>query len=185
MYQRSNAQFIVMKGLMAKQTHKEKLEVFRPETVQYSAVIQSVRQTIRSFTEIDHASLNALGEFPFSSVQEIVQPTFLPKSAICRHLTCSLGFCTSHLRSVFQALGKVRCIVKVSTLQALLQRLLDMERNNIHDIFPPNESWFSLNRDSGLCRFHRGRATGKGQVDIRLHKIDGGPCLKGNSVSSS
>jgi hypothetical protein len=101
MDQKTSVLYLQIKGMGLDTAHEDLVRTLGKEAVVYSTVTKYVRnarfapETEAAMLEpaegrhgpVDEAILAALGEYPFSSVQELSRFTCLPRSTVHRNLT--------------------------------------------------------------------------------------------------
>jgi DNA-binding transcriptional ArsR family regulator len=137
MTQRSIALYLAKNGLSATAIHRDLEETLGPEAVAYSTATMHLR-TLSSrgkteeeeigdhdqpLDEVDEAIFKVLADEPFSSVRELARHTCLSRTAVHRHLTCSLGFAVRHLRWVPHRLSPGQKAKRVALSRELLSML--------------------------------------------------------------
>jgi hypothetical protein len=98
-------------------------------------------------TILDGAILDALDKQPFSSLQEFAKLTYIPKTAVCRHSACSLGFVVRYLRWVPHELTMIQKGQRVGLSNQLLREFRSIKHQDWQFILTLDESWFSFATD--------------------------------------
>jgi hypothetical protein len=112
MDQRSICLFLAPEALSARDVYNELTTVLGADVIIYSIVTKTLHQ--RQFTSIfvdlpleepatiaiDRAILDAIEQYPCSSIRELARFTCIPITTILRYLAQSLGFVMKYLRWV-------------------------------------------------------------------------------------
>jgi hypothetical protein len=161
MAQCSIVAYLSLKRMSARDIHDDIVATLWSDAVSYSSVTRCLREARfppskpephpndvqRDLDDSDQASLVALEDSPFASVQQLSRLTHLPSTAVYRRLTQLLGSVARHLRWVPHALSDPENGERVDLSWRVL-RMLEVQRNGAwHDIVTLNESWFCLNTD--------------------------------------
>jgi hypothetical protein len=129
--------------------------VLGADAIAYSIVTKYLRQ--RQFTSIlidrpkeptrivvGQAILDALGQYPFSSIQELAGLTCIPATTVHRHLMQSLGFAVKHLRWAPHTLTPTQKTERTTLSTEILRHLRSIEHDGWQFTTTLDDSWFYL-----------------------------------------
>jgi hypothetical protein len=162
--QRSIVLYLAKKSLSATALHRDLEETLGPQAVAYSTVTmylptlsfrgkteeEEIGNHGQPLDEVDEAILKALADEPFSSVRGLARHTCLSRTAVHRHLTCSIGSTACHLRWVPHRLSPGQKVKRMALSRELLSMLHQEEARDWHNIITLDESWFCLCTDHEL-----------------------------------
>jgi hypothetical protein len=149
MDQRSIGQFLPLKGLDATRIHHKQETVLGPDTIPYSTVTRTLHFAIQSQTdreaphsEIDDATVKALGEFPFASLKELGRRLcYAPPTVDCP-LIESLHFASKHLQWLPHELTSAQKVLRVARSNELLRLINSVRHNGPTFLETLDERWF-------------------------------------------
>ena len=151
--------YLNIQGFSAKEIHENINMTLGSGAIGYSTInkyirSQSFSQQNKSIKNSENLMLdeenkilivNALKNFPFSSVREIAKMTYIPKSTVYRILTQQLNYVNKHLKWVPHSLKPSQLIQRVDASKELLKILAKVKKSNKYLFYTGDESWFYLN----------------------------------------
>jgi hypothetical protein len=153
MAQRSICLFLALKGLLARAICDELTAVLVADAIACSIITKYLRQ--RQFTSIlvsapeepamiviDQAILDALEQYPFSSIRELTRLIRIPTTTVYLHLTQSLGFMVKHLCWVSYTLTPTQKTECDTLSVEFLRQLRSVEHHGWQFLITLDESWF-------------------------------------------